>query len=924
MSQYVRGSEWRRWDLHIHTPGTIKNDSFDGHSIEEKWNKFYLDIENYIGDGLDPNKNISAIGITDYLSIDNYKKIIADNRLPKSIKLILPNIEMRIQPIAGDSPVNLHFIFEPQFIEQIDSRFFSKIIFPYGNTNFTAHKTELIRLGKTIDDKLNDIDAYKKGIGMFVVSFDAIKNLFDNDSDLRKNVLIGVSNSTTDGVSGATNHSDYIEQGESQLKAFRQSIYKFVDFIFSATPSDITYFLGKKQNCSSDLVTKECGSLKACIHGCDAHSNNKIFEPDKKRYCWIKADPTFNGLKQIVYEPEERVKISENLPETKSGYYVIDRLEFDDPDFQKDPIYFNDKLTCIIGGKSTGKSILIQNLARAIDKVETEKNVRKANSKTKDDIKSLKVFWADGKEEQRKIIYIPQTYLNKLSDEKEEKTEIDNWIQEILFKKPELNEAYNTFLLSIKEFKANLEKDILDLFTFYDDFITAEEKKREVGDKVGIEHEINKLQNEKNKLTKELELSEDEVKSYDNAIFQVAFITQEKDKIFKEKQNILSLITLVEPKRIEGMFSNEIALEISTAQERILKESEILWENIKNKIIENIDEKIKCYEDKIKTFNITVESLKNKIESSVAIKELTKKVQDENAKLTQFLEIDKLSKELNQKIIKLIIRLSESVNFYYNSHNNFANIVNENKIVDDGLEFYVEAPFRKEAFVSKFFSIFDTRTTSFKEIMNPDNFTDDNYTNEKIKDIIIKTINKDLLLKASYTTESALREILSDWYNTVYRVKMDDDPIDLMSPGKKALVLLKILVSLAESNCPILIDQPEDDLDNRSIYEDLIKFIKKKKKERQIIIVTHNANIVLGSDAEEIIVANQLGTNTPNNKYRFEYRSGSIENNLPIYTSDGVTIEHGILNSHGIQQHICDVLEGGKTAFEIRKNKYRI
>lgn len=64
---------------------------------------------------------------------------------------------------------------------------------------------------------------------------------------------------------------------------------------------------------------------------------------------------------------------------------------------------------------------------------------------------------------------------------------------------------------------------------------------------------------------------------------------------------------------------------------------------------------------------------------------------------------------------------------------------------------------------------------------------------------------------------------------------------------------------MAESKCPILIDQPEDDLDNRSIFDELIPFIRKKKIERQIIIVTHNANVVLGGDAEEIIVANQEG-----------------------------------------------------------------
>ena len=110
----------------------------------------------------------------------------------------------------------------------------------------------------------------------------------------------------------------------------------------------------------------------------------------------------------------------------------------------------------------------------------------------------------------------------------------------------------------------------------------------------------------------------------------------------------------------------------------------------------------------------------------------------------------------------------------------------------------------------------------------------------------------------------------------------------------------------------------EDDLDNRSIFEQLIPFIKRKKVNRQIIIVTHNANIVVGADAEEVIVANQEGIDCENKSRRFEYRSGSIENDNPVYKHDD-TIEKGILNKQGIQQHICDILEGGIQAFEKRK-----
>ena len=178
-----------------------------------------------------------------------------------------------------------------------------------------------------------------------------------------------------------------------------------------------------------------------------------------------------------------------------------------------------------------------------------------------------------------------------------------------------------------------------------------------------------------------------------------------------------------------------------------------------------------------------------------------------------------------------------------------------------------------------------------------------------------------LQLKTTYSIESGLRELLTDWYNIDYVVEMDNDKIQDMSPGKKALVLLRLLISLAESKCPILIDQPEDDLDNRSIFDELITFIREKKVDRQIITVTHNANIVLGGDAELVIVANQRGKNSPNSQYQFEYRGGSIENNSPVMTDNNQPLL-GILNQKGMQEHICEILEGGEQAFDLRRHKY--
>lgn len=66
-----------------------------------------------------------------------------------------------------------------------------------------------------------------------------------------------------------------------------------------------------------------------CIHGSDAHSIEKIFGPDQQRYCWIKADTTFEGLLQILYEPAERVLIQSNSPDTKDPHQVIDSITFE-------------------------------------------------------------------------------------------------------------------------------------------------------------------------------------------------------------------------------------------------------------------------------------------------------------------------------------------------------------------------------------------------------------------------------------------------------------------------------------------------------------------------------------------------------------------------------------------------------------------
>uniref|UniRef100_UPI0040289B70 hypothetical protein n=1 Tax=Candidatus Fimenecus sp. TaxID=3022888 RepID=UPI0040289B70 len=95
--EYTRGSEWRRWDFHLHTPDTKKNDQFQANG-KGKWELFYENIANYIGDKTNPQKTIAAVGITDYFSVENYRKVKSDGILARYIDFIFPNIELRCLP----------------------------------------------------------------------------------------------------------------------------------------------------------------------------------------------------------------------------------------------------------------------------------------------------------------------------------------------------------------------------------------------------------------------------------------------------------------------------------------------------------------------------------------------------------------------------------------------------------------------------------------------------------------------------------------------------------------------------------------------------------------------------------------------------------------------------------------------------------
>jgi hypothetical protein len=155
-------------------------------------------------------------------------------------------------------------------------------------------------------------------------------------------------------------------------------------------------------------------------------------------------------------------------------------------------------------------------------------------------------------------------------------------------------------------------------------------------------------------------------------------------------------------------------------------------------------------------------------------------------------------------------------------------------------------------------------------------------------------------------------------FNVKYSIKYQDTNIELLSPGKKGIVLLLMyLVLETENNIPLIIDQPEENLDNKSVYPYLINYFKTAKKRRQIIVISHNPNLVLNTDAEQIIVANfEAIPNTQDARIR--YISGSIENS---FVREMAKIP---LDRQGIKEHGIDILEGGPEAFKKREDRYEI
>jgi hypothetical protein len=955
---FPKGAEWRKWDLHVHTPDSLIH-HFDGADSKTKWDDYITDLEALPAE-------FKVIGINDYLFIDGYKRILEyreQGRL-QNINTILPVVEFRIKKFAGHKDfkrVNFHVIFSDKLSpETIQAQFLNGLIGNYKLSpglsgvqwNGIITPDSLADLGRSIkasvsaQQLVNYGTDLEEGFNNLNLDEEYILTLLKTNTYLRDNFLTAIGKTEWESLSW-----------NDQSIAEKKDIINKVDFVFISS-ENVEACQKAKTKLKEQLVNH---LLLDCS---DAHFNanqNKQKDRIGKCFTWIKGDPTFDGLRQIKYEPETRILIQDEHPEEKTAYNVIDKVKFivsqTDTHFNNKAIDLNPNLNVIIGGKSSGKSLLLFHIAKTIDPIQVTEKLTIVKEKEYDLLGKIPEFdfavrWKDGTvnkfsegddKKNRQITYIPQMYINHLAEQEGER-KLAELIESILYQNIEFKQFHDTQSKIIQDLNLKTSNDINELFTIKNNYQNANKEYREVGDKKAIEENIGKVKREITALNESAGFTTEEASAYAKLQKQKERVTISKGKVehynerMSEYLNVLSDLKEETNRSIELTPSSwyEISDPIAILYiETNITEDKKVIESSFNQLISKYAKLSLGLTAAIATKDANIEIIRNsltrfsaKITNQQLLLRLTKELADDEAKIKVMEEKEKQLQQIKELGRQLKNDIMDGIDELFKHYEGILHQIQKPELsrVGTGLSLEARLEIDKTSFQNSFCGLIDGRSnfrTLFGESFDENNNYDYSQVNhiKNIKSIFDKIWSADANLikyRSGYNTQDAVIQLLKDNYKFSYNIKFNGDDILQMSPGKRGLVLLQIILHLSNAKHPILIDQPEDNLDNRTIFNDLNEFIKEKKIQRQILLVTHNANLVVSTDAEEIIVANQNGQDKgkENEKYQFEYITGSLENTFK--DADGI----GILNQMGIREHVCDILEGGEAAFVYRERKY--
>lgn len=852
-----RGSEWRIWDLHFHTPSSY---DYKDNSVKNQ------DIINILSEN-----NVSVVAITDHHVID-IERIQDLQRLGKEKNIVvLPGIEF-CSELGGSEAIHFIGIFpETANLNTI----WTKI---QGQCNLTPE----------------EIDS--KGQERIVCSFEKTSSL-----------IIELGGLVTIHAGKKSNSIEGIKNNLLVKQEFKQQLLSTYHPLLE---------VGKIEDVES-YKSHVFPNIQFSLPIIMCSDNHNIREYTTKEKLWIKAATTFEGLKQILFEPEDRVRIQTTKPDEKNIYQVIDSITLDENEFWHGNIFLNPNLNTIVGGRSTGKSSLLKAIAAKHGNKEVEEN-----DFIRQHLNGISIRWQDGNDQLgREIEYFRQSYMHDIAFDSEKTNRI---VDNIIKDKDEagLLKAYNEHLAEISK---KISEDVFSVFQMQNDIVSVTKSLSEKGNKDGVVKQLNLLKSKAADLQKGSELSPEERMSFDAYLHQI----QEKKKQIAEADNDLGLlnkmknVTPFEPTFKDKWQFNQLSFplnqyDIDRLYDDLKVKTETEWGNIVQQFIEKTSkakEQISTDIQTIMAYDVYKKGIQS-FEGNKELKDINGKIIEEEKNLeiinglqSRLEHIRRLRNSLIQKIIDA-----------HCSYKMMAKeICNTLEISYDGLDISVSLTFHKKELQEFLESRLNLRGNERQEYLKTllNRYDDDNKSCsiDFLKNLLLENI----LLKNGYEALNVAIEFFTrNWYSLDYSLTYQGDAFVNMSEGKQAFVILKLLLDFSDKKCPILIDQPEDSLDNRAIYHELVAYIKRKKKERQIILVTHNSNVVVSADAENVIVANQEGADTPNlGGLKFQYINGALED-----TKQRDENAEYILSSQGIREHICDILEGGRIAFEKREQKY--
>ncbi len=832
--------------MHIHSPKVFLNNQFGSITTEDFVNKI-------------SESEIVAVGLTNYFKFDDSELGEIKNKLTAKNIIVFPNIELRTQPPNKENEeMHVHVLFSSEVSTQKITNFLGRL--------------------KTVDGKYCK-DLTTEDIKTTTVSIDTLKNTLAEDEDIKhlEDYLI---------VACPRGQGNFRPSGNDDGRGnnFAIVVDKYSDVLFG-NADDTEFFL--KQDRYKNARPKP---VLLCS---DAHKLDDI----GKKFSWIKSEKTFEGLKQILYDPQSRVTIQDNEPVQPNN--VIDSITFNvsaDAKItvkQKDgsekeeqfcfagtnnTYYLSPFFNCFIGGRGSGKSTILNFLGQHSkdpnssqsfwEKIQPSFDTTDSNIFSFEGVTLFEFIgqsevesFATDKEAFTKAIYERANILSDGVLEKDEE-KLENLLKKIRSSQSVIESVEE--LLAEKKLKEK-EKTTLESAVK----VTKSQEYSQIVD------DITKKSNQKQKLEwwrnaiDELRSSIDELKERhfsidsDEGTDKEISVESEENKIAQKyqeayeqaKTNITNAADILNPNKFKDLVKKENALakEIEDLEKKLselLKKAGLSDENILQ--VKSAPQKIVKIDDELLKLNKRIEDKQKEISGY-----------DEVLK-----EVEKVKKEYEEVIEKGIKPLVDTLKEQADGNN-------QQDIKSIGLNYFFDEQEVWRQIASEFYSYFSEQHRDGERpdllknyiVENKNVFVGDHKT---IKDFLVKQEKKVgyiKFLKDVFDKKQNCQIFLTirdQHLNDVAKYKRiqvlyDGKDIEHASFGQKCTSVMVIL--LLFGNYPLIIDEPEAHLDSSLIANYLVPLIKRKKNNRQIIFATHNANFVVNGDSEKIfILKNETGT----------------------------------------------------------------